>query len=100
MSMTSDGADNVGDEVSTGSKAVEATVLCIIISVSIVGNTSLWIVVLQARALRTVTNMFILGLSAAGLYQTSTCTIIKRKIYLHFCISINKYHRKHTKLQK
>ncbi|XP_045161636.2 tyramine receptor Ser-2-like isoform X2 [Mercenaria mercenaria] len=61
------GADGADDSILAGSKAVEALVWCIIIGFSVIGNTSLWIVLLRSQSLRTVTNMFILGLSAADL---------------------------------
>ncbi|KAH3691790.1 alpha-2Da adrenergic receptor-like [Dreissena polymorpha] len=53
--------------VSMASKVVETTVLCVIISITIVGNVCLFAVVLRSKALRNLTNMFILGLSTADL---------------------------------
>ena len=41
-----------------------ATLLCFIIGAAVIGNTSLWIIIWKFRDLRTVTNMFILVLSA------------------------------------
>jgi hypothetical protein len=59
--------EGTGDDISfKGPKTVECLVLCLIIAFCVIGNASLWIVVLSSKGLRTVTNMFILGLSAAG----------------------------------
>ena len=52
--------------VSTANKVIEVTILIGIIVTSVLGNGSLWIVVLRSRALRSLTSMFILGLSMAG----------------------------------
>ncbi|KAH3691780.1 octopamine receptor 1-like [Dreissena polymorpha] len=41
--------------------------LCVIISTTIVGNVCLFAVVLRSKALRNLTNMFILGLATADL---------------------------------
>lgn len=46
---------------------LQAVVLCFIIVLAFTGNLSLWIIICKSRELRTVTNMFILGLSAADL---------------------------------
>ena len=46
---------------------IEAIILCLIIVVAVGGNVSLWIIICKSRDLQTVTNMFILGLSAADL---------------------------------
>lgn len=66
--IMSSGNGTSGDtnELPTGNKVIEVIILCIIIVVSVLGNGSLWIVVLRSRALRTLTSMFILGLSMAG----------------------------------
>ena len=70
------GGDIATENSLTASNVVEILLMCLIIVVNIVGNVSLWIVVLRSRTLRTVTNMFILGLSAAGngfMYFTGFC---------------------------
>ena len=54
-------------ESSVAVLVIEAFILCIIILTAVVGNVSIWIIILKTRALRTITNMFILGLSAADL---------------------------------
>ena len=43
----------------------EAVCLCLVIIVAVAGNISVWIIICKSRDLRTVTNMFILVLSAA-----------------------------------
>jgi len=53
-------------DVSLTSKVIEVLVLVILCAVASVGNVSLWIIVLQNKGLRTMTSMFILGLSLAG----------------------------------
>ena len=49
------------------SAIIEAVIICLIITVAVSGNISLWIIICKSRDLQTVTNMFILGLSAADL---------------------------------
>ena len=46
---------------------VEGTILLIICLVAIVGNISIWIIVIRTRPLRTITNSFLLVLSAFDL---------------------------------
>ncbi len=48
-------------------RIVEAVILTLIIVVAITSNVSIWIIVLKSKVLRTVTNIFMLGLSAADL---------------------------------
>lgn len=67
MSTFKSRAEQEESDISPEVKVIEALVLCVIIIVSVVGNTSLWVVVLRSRALRSITSMFILGLSAADL---------------------------------
>ncbi|XP_052769272.1 D(2)-like dopamine receptor isoform X2 [Mya arenaria] len=55
------------EEIPTAYRVIEGIVLSLVICVSVIGNMSLWIVVLRSRALRTLTSMFILGLSTADL---------------------------------
>ncbi|WAR29333.1 OAR-like protein [Mya arenaria] len=55
------------EDIPTANRVIEGIVLSVLISVSVIGNLSLWIVVLRSRALRTLTSMFILGLSTADL---------------------------------
>ncbi|WAR15250.1 OAR-like protein [Mya arenaria] len=55
------------EDIPTTNRVIEGMVLSLLISVSFIGNLSLWIVVLRSRALRTLTSMFILGLSSADL---------------------------------
>ncbi|WAR15244.1 ACM3-like protein [Mya arenaria] len=54
-------------DIPTANRVIEGIVLSVLIIVSVTGNLSLWIVVLRSRALRTLTSMFILGLSTADL---------------------------------
>ncbi|WAR18405.1 hypothetical protein MAR_000243 [Mya arenaria] len=49
------------EEIPTAYRVIEGIVLSLVICVSVIGNMSLWIVVLRSRALRTLTSMFILG---------------------------------------
>ncbi|XP_060591872.1 alpha-2Da adrenergic receptor-like isoform X3 [Ruditapes philippinarum] len=67
MTTSPVGGEIAVDDYPTGSKAIEILILCMIIVINAVGNVSLWFVVLRSQTLRTVTNMFILGLSAADL---------------------------------
>lgn len=46
---------------------IEGTVLTVICIVAVVGNISIWIIVLRSRTLRTITNSFLLTLSAFDL---------------------------------
>ena len=46
---------------------IEVVCLCFIIIVAFTGNVSVWIIVCRSRELRTITNIFILVLSAADL---------------------------------
>ena len=62
---TDEGQGAIIDDLS-GQRALEAFLLCLVMIFSAVGNISLWIIVLTTPALRSLTNMFILGLSAAG----------------------------------
>ena len=55
------------EESSEVTEVIEALVLCVIIVTAVVGNISIWIIIVTTMALRTTTNMFILGLSAADL---------------------------------
>lgn len=66
MSHGNNATSNEVEPLTLANKVIEVFVLCCIIIVSILGNGSLWIVVLRSRALRTLTSMFILGLSMAG----------------------------------
>jgi hypothetical protein len=78
MTTISDDGDGAGDDDGIKrSRTIESLVLCFIITFSIIGNTSLWIVVIKSKGLRTVTNMFILGLSAAG------NVIVTLHLYMH-----------------
>ncbi|KAH3691775.1 hypothetical protein DPMN_192306 [Dreissena polymorpha] len=54
------------NDVTTASKVIETIVMIVIMIITTVGNVCLWVVVLRSRALRTLTSMFILGLSTAG----------------------------------
>ena len=47
---------------------IEGAILSLICIVAITGNTSLFIIIYRNRNLRTITNMFILGLSGADLF--------------------------------
>jgi hypothetical protein len=48
-------------------RLVELIILCIIILVALIGNISLWIIILSNHQLRTVSNWLVLCLSAADL---------------------------------
>lgn len=64
--MAQGNISNAFQRLSIADQVMEVTMLGIIIVVSLVGNCTLWIVILRSKALRTITSMFILGLSAAG----------------------------------
>ena len=66
-SNSSDNTDQTIEESSEAARVIEAFILCVIIIAAVVGNISIWIIILTTRPLRTITNMFILGLSAADL---------------------------------
>ncbi|WAR15251.1 OAR-like protein [Mya arenaria] len=55
------------EDIPSANRVIKGIVLSVLISVSLIGNLSLWIVVLRSRVLRTLTSMFILGLSTADL---------------------------------
>ncbi|XP_052224827.1 D(2)-like dopamine receptor [Dreissena polymorpha] len=55
------------NDVTTASKVIETIVMILIMIITTVGNVCLWVVVLRSRALRTLTSMFILGLSTADI---------------------------------
>ena len=63
---TSD-TDQSEEESTEATRVIEALILSVIIVAAVVGNISIWIIILTTRALRTTTNMFILGLSAADI---------------------------------
>lgn len=67
MDTNSSNTDSSPVESTLAVKVIVAFVLCVIIVTAVVGNISIWIIILTTRALRTITNMFILGLSAADL---------------------------------
>ena len=45
-------------------RIIEAVILCIISSVALIGNTSLWIIILRSKRLKTQSNYLILCLSS------------------------------------
>ena len=45
-------------------RVIEAVLLCCISAVSLVGNTSLWIIILRSKRLKTCSNYLILSLSS------------------------------------
>ena len=59
--------EDISGQTSDAAKVIEVIVLCLIIIAAVVGNISIWIIIINSKALRTITNMFILGLSAADL---------------------------------
>ena len=59
--------DGSSQQTSDTAKVIEVVVLCLIIVAAVVGNVSIWIIIISTKALRTVTNMFILVLCAADL---------------------------------
>ena len=61
------GSEELSEKPSDAAKSIEALVLCLIITAAVVGNVSIWIIIISTKSLRTITNMFILGLSAADL---------------------------------
>lgn len=63
----SDGTGQSSEESSDATKVTEAFILCVIIIAAVVGNISIWLIIIMTKPLRTTTNMFILGLSAADL---------------------------------
>lgn len=52
-------------------RAIEATILLMISTVAIVGNVSLWIIILTTRSLKTPSNALILCLSGSDLMVSS-----------------------------
>ncbi|KAH3783893.1 hypothetical protein DPMN_161843 [Dreissena polymorpha] len=65
-------------DVTTASKAIETIVLVVIMTITTVGNVCLWVIVLRSRALRTLTSMFILGLSTAGKEKNVFWSILRK----------------------
>ena len=59
--------DRSSHQTSDTAKVIEVVVLCLIIVAAVMGNVSIWIIIISTTALRTVTNMFILVLCAADL---------------------------------
>ena len=60
-------AGEASEDSTEAALVIEAFILCAIIVIAVGGNVSIWIIILKNRVLRTITNMFILGLSAADL---------------------------------
>ncbi|XP_077990942.1 G-protein coupled receptor 135-like [Glandiceps talaboti] len=75
--VATDNSDHVlGDDVVfsvTAAALVRAVILAIIFLLSLVGNTTVILIILRHYQLRTVTNAFIASLSASDLLQTIFC---------------------------
>ena len=82
MPTTSD--VNIIPQVSTMEKVLELLILLVIEIVSLVGNLSLWIVILETPSLRTISNGLVLYMSASCLWLSIEFDNLRTKKNLLF----------------
>ncbi len=71
MDISTTAASEIWPVPSSTERYIEATVLSLLCVISLVGNISLWVIILTDRSLRTTSNWLILGLSGADILVSS-----------------------------